>query len=405
MISFLRSSRAQQMAARRNHGIQERRVRLMQLGERAYLCREFQNETLEELRLINLPELELRQILSTDSSLQHPSRADLASALKQFADKVKAGHYATTIVSLEISQRIQELLEDVDRESFLAILSGLKNLRHITLGTITLEILLCFESSGCIQNVQSLHTECFHGAPEEEAVMVNLLSNWKSLKSLTWKTCSYRRAGQINMIANAVPSMPLLTHVHLGHTGLKEFHPFEALQFIQNCSQLEDLVLANWKLPTMACTVLADGIRSHAQLQRVVLSRCEIIEAGWDALMNTLKGNPVLREFSFPETRISRAATSSSMGGTYPTRILWERLAVLLQDYNLNLSQMENVNTLRVWRLLELNRSNFRRHINDDDSKLGPHILGMASHSPRFLFSILRPNVATLLVNAHEAST
>ena len=397
-FSFLRVVHAQQTAARRNNRAHERVARVMRLGERAYVCREFQHHSGSDgtLRLVDLSHLELSNVLK--SSFIVPSREDLAQVLENFALEIH-GDTQTTICHLEVSQRIQELLEEVNREAFFNLLSGLRFLRHLKLGTITLEILQCVDASGCAEHLEQLEVECFHvGAPSEHVLMVDIISKWKSLKSLVWKTSSFLRATQMGMISETVPSLPRLKCIHLAHTGLREFHPFEALQCIHQCSSLEELVLSDWKLPTTACTVLADAIVSHPRLRRWVLSRCEILEAGWDAILTALQTNETIREFSFWETRILRTAH----GGTFPSRILWERFAVLLQDYNHTLESMENSNTThRIWRLLELNRSNFRQHLTD--AKLGSSILAMASHSPNFLYPILRNNVETLLTRNHVA--
>eukprot|EP00977_Amphora_coffeiformis_P016376 scaffold5068_cov146-Amphora_coffeaeformis.AAC.2 len=414
------------MAARRNSGVQERRARLMQLGERAYLCQallllykhqsghDYQNNNddddddeddgdgedsnnIKALRLVDLPEMELRRFLSDAKT--NPTRHDLSQVLEDFATSLQVQSQTTdkVIVCLEISQRIQEILEDVNREAFLSILSKLNHLRHITLGSVTMEILHRLQVSGCTSHVESLHTECFHvAAPEEETAMINLLSHhWTSLKRLTWKTSSYRRAAQIRFIGQTVPSLSQLQHLHLTHTGLKEFHPFEALQFIKKCPVLQDLVLNNWKLPAIAGTFLADGFIEHSNLQRLELSRCEVDERGWNSIMTSLAVNNVLREFSFAETRILRAT-----GGPYPSRIIWERLADLLEDHNHTLQRIENANMCRVCRLLELNRSNFRQNL--EDVKLGSHLLAMASHSPHFLYSVLHKNLETLLVRGDQ---
>jgi len=222
--------------------------------------------------------------------------------------------------------------------------------------------------------------------------MVNLLSNhWTSLKRLTWITSFYRRAAQIRIIGQTAASLSQLQYLHMAHTGLKEFHPFEALQFIEKCPVLNKLVLKNLKLPTMAGTFLADGIVGHPNLQRLELSRCEIAEVGWNSIMGSLKVNNVLREFSFTETRIMRAT-----GGPYPMRIIWDQLADLLQDYNHTLYTIDDASTRRVCRLLELNRSNFRQNLKDIN--LGSHVLAMGSNSPRFLYAVLHKNIETLLV-------
>lgn len=416
MMSFLRSTHAQETAAHRNLGVQERRARLMQLGERAYVCQTLAAAAAasctkkEELRLqlVDLPELELRQYLS--SSDKPPSRADLAAALQQFVahcNNSSSNNNRSAHSTLEISQRIQELLHEVSRPSFYDMLTVMGNLRHVSLGTISVDILQRLQASA--RRVESLHTECFHvHAPHEEDVMVQLLSDWKSLQFLSWKTSSYRRAMQIRILAAVVPSLPRLQRLHLGHTGLKEFHPFEALQpLVQECVSLQELVLQNWKLSTQACAVLAGGMAEHPTLQRVRLLRCEILQRGWEYLLQALQDGgpkgPQIREFSFGETRIVRSASASAKGhsragGTFPSRLVWERLAVILQDHNHTLQHIANVNTLRVWRLLQLNQSNFRQHLDSDAQKLAPFILAMASHSPRFVYSMLRNNVEPIFL-------
>lgn len=404
MISFLRSTTAQQMAARRNCGVNERRVRLMQLGERAYLCRVLESHHDDDddkddnnrntLCLVDFAEVELRRYLTEAN--RSPTKADVARALEHFAAQVQAGNHCN-IRRLEISKRIQELLEETNRQAFLSILTGLVDLREVILGKVTMEILSSLEPSAptleCL-SMEGLHVE----TRVEQGSMADLLSNFTSLKRLDWKTSSYRRATQIQVIGRTVPALSNLQCLRLAHAGLKEFHPCEALKLVNDCPSLQEFVLNNWKLPATAGTILADGIARHPNLQRLELSRCEISEEGWDGLMTSLQENGVLLEFSFPETRILRVS-----GGLYPSRVVWERFVVLLQDYNHTLRKIENVNSFRVWRLLELNRSYFRQQL--DDVKLAPLLLAMASHSPRFLYSMLHKNVETLMVRKNQEQT
>lgn len=401
MISFVRSSQAQQTVARRNNGVQERRARLMQLGERAYLYQEFQRHRgRSRLCLATLPETELRRYLAdaieASSSSAPPTRDDLEYAFAEFAKTIHVNGNAT-IHTLEISQRVQDLLESVNREALLNMLNGLANLRHFSMGTTTVEILRRLEAN--CDKIESLHTGCFHvTAPEGEPVMVELLSRWNSLKSIVWETASYRRAAQIDMISRTVPALPRLEKIRLMHSGLKEFHPFEALRFVELCPQLRELVLSNWKLTMAACTILGDGVARHQSLEKLELSRCEIYAGGWQDLVTALQTNASVRNFSIRESRIVRGHGA----GTYPSRLVRESLAVLLQDYNHTLEHVENESsTQRVWRLLELNRSGYRQQL--PNPKLGPRILAMASSSPRFVYSLLRNNVETLLVRAASA--
>lgn len=241
---------------------------------------------------------------------------------------------------------------------------------------MTLDVLIRLEA--CHDKIQSLQTECLHAtSPEEENVIVDLLSKWKSLKFLRWIAASERRPTQVRIISRVAPSYGRLKVIHLSPAGHRqEFRPHGALEFVALCPKLQIRRLCNWKFNARSFTVLAAGVQSHASLARLEVSQCEIVEAGWWALMDSLERNRSIVRFSFAETRILRANQEA-----YPSRVVWESLAVVLQDHNDCLQVIAPLRTafvdgadggdedagwsvlLRVCRLLELNRAGYRRRL------------------------------------------
>jgi hypothetical protein len=306
----------------------------------------------------------------------------------------------TTIQRFAVSPRIQALLEEFSGAGLLAALEGLRNLQHLIIGRVTLDVLIRLDA--CHDKIEFLQTECFHATSlEEETLMVDLLSKWKSLRSMLWTTSSssHQRVSQLTCISQILPSYLHLQVAHLSHTGLKEFHPSGALGFIGHCLKLQELKLRGWKFTTDTFSVLATGVKSHPSLHTLEVSRCEIAEAGWWTLMDALETNRSLVRLSIVETSILRDITHEA----YPTRVIWERIALVLQDHNDCLEEIAPMSTLRVVsRLLALNRSGYRRRLGVEHAKLGPHLVAMASQSPRFIYSLLRNNVEILLTRNEE---
>lgn len=385
---------------------------VLRQGQRVYvyktLCKqekEAQDDAHDNsvLRLQDLSYMECQNLWRSNS--HHPvSNQDLSDVLTAFAASLHDGT-RSKICRLEMSSQNQVLLYQNNRTAFLHLMRGLPSLAYLTLGFLDVDILASIEASGCAATLRHLEINCLHvTVPAEQARMVEILSSFQSLTSLVWKTDSSLNrlvADQVQIIGQVVQNLPQLQCLYLqGSSSTLDLAPFEALQCLQHCSRLEELVLQDWNLSTAVSLVLADAIASHQSLQRLKMRRCQLLQAGWDAILTALQSNQALIEFSFGETRILR----SDAAGSVPTRLVWERLAFLLQDYNHTLQHMENGgnngSTHRIWRLLELNQSNFRQRL--PDAKLGPLILGMASHSPSFMFPILRNNVEELLVRRNH---
>ena len=398
----------------------EQVARMRQFGERVYVYKTLLLQAQQQqqqcddddpgcLRLEDLKYLDLVNAYRSNNSVV-PSDEELAAVLTTLAAQMPVR--TAPLCRLEVSQKIQELLQNINQQAFLHLLSGLTHLRHLKLGTITLEILQHLEASGCTESLEHLETSRFHErAPEEQHLMISTLSNFKCLQSLVCKTRSFRWEREIELISQTAPALPQLSSLHLEvNSSLRNFQPFDAVQCIQQCLLLQEVVLSDWKLDTTACVSLADAVATHPRLQRWVLHRCQISQPGWEAILLALQKNKTLREFSIAETRVLRSQ-AHGIAASYPVRVMWERLALLLQNYNHALHRVEHSRatvplrsrtTVRIWRLLELNQSGFRQHL--EEAKLGPFILSIASHSPTFMFPILRNNVETLLVRHYHGT-